>query len=245
MFAYRLHGSTLPYKKAGTTTSHDIMCSCCLPQTGSNASSGEEEVAVTQFAKGVRINIHAKPGGVVVGTICVKDAQPPIPTGWNDLTTRLGDYVSVSHKTAKPTAAAKNHVAEQEEWAHYLRLDWTKYNPHLQDDEDDDDDDARAEREGWELTLNDIVEMGADFLIYREFLSLITPKPKKKKSQSAGWAPAWPPRPARPTLPQPSPARATGRRSASRRAKRGGRPVPEGFSRIRARASLPDRLHVI
>ena len=179
MFDCHLHVSALTFDNTRTHTSHDFMCSCCLPQTGSDASS-QDDVDVTQFAKGVRVNILDRPGGIIVGTILVKDAQPAIPTGWNDLTTKVGDYVIVSYRTAKITAAAKSHVAEKEDWAHYLRLDWTQYNKKDDDDYADADADDDDDEGGWEMTLKDIVDEGADFLIYREFLSLITPKTKKK-----------------------------------------------------------------
>ena len=158
-------------------TNRDLMCSCCCAQIGSNGASSDDDVSVTQFAKGVRINILSERSGVVVGTICVMDAQPKIPPGWNDVNTKLGDYVSVSCNTAKPTSHAKKHVAEKENWGHYLRSDWTHFN---KPDEDDDGVEDLDDDGGWEMTLQDIVDEGDDFLIYRELLSLTKPPSKKK-----------------------------------------------------------------
>ena len=188
---------------------YSVKCACllaicmhvmtsCMPQIG---SEDEDEVPVTQFARGARVDILAHPAGVVVGSICVLDAQPTIPPGWNNPDTKLGDYISVSYNTAKTTRAAKNHVAELDNWTHYLRLDWTRYTKKNEDD-DDIDDEADEPEGGWEMTLRDIIDEGFDFLVYREFLSLHTPKPQKKSPPSASWAPTWPPKAA---LRHPSP----------------------------------------
>ena len=146
----------------------------CRAQTGGSGPSAEEEAPVVQFARSVRVNVMDSVDGKLLGTICVIDAQPKISNSWSNPNTKLGDYVLVDYKSAKLAGNARRYVAEKKGWKHYLRADWTEITK--EDDEDVDDDGE------WEILLQDILDEEANFLIYREFLQLITKGPKKPKN---------------------------------------------------------------
>ena len=168
--------------------------------TDADISEDDDSVQVIPFSRGDRVNILSKREGTVLGSICVVDAQYNIAPGWNNKSTKLGDYVLVSCSSVKMPPAAQNHVVEQSGWGNYLRKNWTYFGKG--EDDDDDDDGLPKEGEGDEyedLWLVDIINQQENFLVYRELLA----KAKKKTPVSKQATNLGTPRPAKTPVKQP------------------------------------------
>jgi hypothetical protein len=121
----------------------------------------------------------ANPDGKLlhVATATVLDSQPPIPTAWNDKSTKPGEYVLLSGKDVVYTKNAAHFVLEYGGKGNYLQADWDLFAS----------EDSEGEENEW--TIKDMFELedqGNALLAWYQF---ITPKNAKKPATGRGGKP--------------------------------------------------------
>jgi hypothetical protein len=123
-----------------------------------------------------------------VATATVLDSQPPIPTSWNDKSTKPGEYILLSAKGVVYTKNATQYVLEYGGKGNYLQPDWDLFPA-----EDDD-----GEENEW--TIKDMFEFedqasGNAVLAWYQF---ITPKSVTKPATGRGGKPDAAAKPSKP-----------------------------------------------